>query len=219
MLLPVKLHHGVIHPQQNLDVVRSLGGLSAGSPALVYASLHALIESLKIHQTAQTATCGETEKWTIVLILILIMHLIHFWFNLFFPDRLIQSHVTKKIKGRATLCCKKKDITTLATVWSVTRSFPFQADRWKTANRRRWGRSITLSTSPNQLGASSMLQLCNVSLATCSWVNQRSVQANISSPVTFLLDDNPRVRTIFIMLTLRVSITLLQDYRGKENSQ
>lgn len=123
-------------------------------------------------------------------------------------------------KARAPLCCKKKkkDMTTLATVCRVTRSFPFQADRWNTENRRRSGRSITLSTSPNQLGASSMLQLCNVSLATCSWVNQRSVQTNISSPVTFLLDDNPRVRTIFIMLTLRVSITLLQDYRGTENT-
>lgn len=62
MLLPVKLHHGVVHPQQNLDVVHSLGGLSAGSPALVNASLYALIESVKIHQTAQIGTCGETEK-------------------------------------------------------------------------------------------------------------------------------------------------------------
>lgn len=62
MLLSMKLHHGVVHPQQNLNVVGSFGGLSAGSSALVNTAFYALIQSLKIQQTAQISTYEKIQK-------------------------------------------------------------------------------------------------------------------------------------------------------------
>ena len=58
MLLPVKLHHGVVDAQQHLNVVGPVQALPAHSPrsCVVDALLHAAVQRLQVHQTTKIST-------------------------------------------------------------------------------------------------------------------------------------------------------------------
>lgn len=59
VLLPVELDHRVVHAQQDLDVVGPLHALSphAARSGVVDALLHAAVQRLQVHQTAEVSAC------------------------------------------------------------------------------------------------------------------------------------------------------------------